>query len=283
MSAIRSLLSDCIDYAGLFPPASLDLQKTVSNYANYRDSPDAWALGRLVLPVPTLQTVADHFPEARNWPLSLIVRGDLNEQTLSLLSTFANDVAIECGPLPTQVIPVFARSLPDPAMVFVEADLSTDLAPTVAAIAGSGMRAKIRTGGLTSSAIPAPTLVARFIRCCIEHRVAFKATAGLHHATRGEYALTYENDSVCTTMHGFLNVLLASALLAEGADLNTAIALLDERSLCAFEIDQTEVRWRDHNFRTDALADMRKRVMLSFGSCSFSEPMDELRAAGLST
>ena len=50
MGAAEALLHGAIDYAGLFPPAGLDLEATVRNYAAYREGRDAWALGRLVLP-----------------------------------------------------------------------------------------------------------------------------------------------------------------------------------------------------------------------------------------
>ena len=43
MSAIRALLTGSIDYAGLFPPAGLDMASAVENYARYRAGPDAWA------------------------------------------------------------------------------------------------------------------------------------------------------------------------------------------------------------------------------------------------
>ena len=36
MSAIRALLTESIDYAGLFPPAGLDMASAVENYARYR-------------------------------------------------------------------------------------------------------------------------------------------------------------------------------------------------------------------------------------------------------
>ncbi len=49
--ALRPLLSGLIDYAGLFPPAAVSMADAVANYAAYRTSADAWALGRFVLPV----------------------------------------------------------------------------------------------------------------------------------------------------------------------------------------------------------------------------------------
>ena len=56
-----------------------------------------------------------------------------------------------------------------------------------------------------------------------------KATAGLHHALRGDYRLTYEPDSARRTMHGFVNLVLAAALLLAGKiDEELADACLDD-------------------------------------------------------
>jgi hypothetical protein len=51
METTRALMHGIVDYAGLFPPASLDMPKTVANYARYRSGEDRWALGRLVVPL----------------------------------------------------------------------------------------------------------------------------------------------------------------------------------------------------------------------------------------
>ena len=51
MHAIQALMNELVDYAGLFPPASLDMEATVRNYAGYRDSAAAPMLGRLIVPV----------------------------------------------------------------------------------------------------------------------------------------------------------------------------------------------------------------------------------------
>jgi hypothetical protein len=54
MSAIRTLLRESIDYAGLFPPARLPLEEAFDNYLRYRTEPEAWMLARFVIPVGRL-------------------------------------------------------------------------------------------------------------------------------------------------------------------------------------------------------------------------------------
>ena len=43
-----------IDYAGLFPPASLDLTSALDEYGAYLPSADSWMLGRFIIPAVDL-------------------------------------------------------------------------------------------------------------------------------------------------------------------------------------------------------------------------------------
>ena len=45
VAALRALLENAIDYAGLFPPADLALEQALKNQAAYVRSPDRWMLG----------------------------------------------------------------------------------------------------------------------------------------------------------------------------------------------------------------------------------------------
>jgi hypothetical protein len=66
METTRGLMQGIIDFAGLFPPASLDMQKTVAAYARYRASVDHWALGRLIVPLKRIgefeRCATEHLP-----------------------------------------------------------------------------------------------------------------------------------------------------------------------------------------------------------------------------
>jgi hypothetical protein len=136
------------------------------------------------------------------------------------------------------------------------------------------LRAKIRTGGLVAEAFPATAEIAEFMRACKEAGVAFKATAGLHHPLRCTKPLTYEPNAPTGKMHGFINVFLAAALLEH------AESILAEEDPRAFSFDDEGASWREHRVSTDALAKMRREFAMSFGSCSFEEPISDLRELG---
>src|SRR5437667_10250233 len=50
-ASLQALLAKSIDYAGMFPPCSLDLESALRNQAQYVRSPEAWMLGAFVLPI----------------------------------------------------------------------------------------------------------------------------------------------------------------------------------------------------------------------------------------
>ena len=130
-------------------------------------------------------------------------------------------------------------------------------------IAKRGLRAKIRTGG---DAVPSIEQVADFLRACKTAGVAFKATAGLHHPIRRPI----RKDA----MHGFVNVFLAAAMV------DRAEEILREEDASAFVFEDDKVKWRGREVSVEELAKMRREFALSFGSCSFEEPIDDLKELG---
>ena len=143
------------------------------------------------------------------------------------------------------------------------------------AVKKSGCFAKIRTGGLKPEAIPAPRVVAAFIAACAERKLAFKATAGLHHPIRSTQPLTYENDAPQAVMHGFVNVLMASAFAWHGeADIEPIVSETDP---AAFAFDE-RAHWRNKSLSVEQIRETRKNFMHSVGSCSFDEPVHDLKA-----
>jgi hypothetical protein len=293
-TALRTLLAGTIDYAGLFPPAGLDMATSVRQYADYRSHPDAWALGRFVVPAARLSelereaTPLAPTAPADAWRLSALLGPDFATEIHALGEFNCRHAAAGAPALSADVVEARADSIeaidrllaavPRWAQAYVEIPLDRDPVPLVAAIARRGGRAKVRTGGVTPDAFPSAEAVARFLRACTDAGVPFKATAGLHHLLRAEYRLTYAPDSPRGTMFGFLNVFLAAAFLRLGMDNADVIRLLEERSPEAVGLAGDAVEWRGHRLDQAAIAAARAAGIVAFGSCSFTEPVGELQA-----
>jgi len=294
MTALRALLSGIVDYAGLFPPAALDMTRAAAEYAGHRSGPNAWMLGRFVVPaarLEELQAARSALPpeESGGWRLSALLGDDI-ENDLAGVDAFnaahAGDTKIDSVEARLSTPGAVARAAEMIAKrypLYVEIPVKNDPASLISAIDEWGATAKIRMGGLTADAFPTPSSVVRFIRRCIESKVPFKATAGLHHPLRAEYNLTYEANPPRGKMYGFLNVFLASAFMRAGMDDRDALRLLEDGDAKAFKYDDRTVKWRDYTLTSDQLTDARKTLARSFGSCSFREPVEELAALGLTS
>ncbi len=279
--AARALLSNCVDYAGLFPPASLDVEKTIENYGAYRAGADAWALGRLILPTGRFVELAESSPSRIDgWPMALLAGADFEAELDRAKNCGVAVDTVEYKPARIEQIAGARDLMPDSTSMYFEVPTGSDPEEWIAAIADAGGRAKIRTGGITANAIPFVSDVARFLACCVRYRVPFKATAGLHHPVRAARALTYAPDSERATMHGFVNVILATAALGSGGDFTVASAILEDTGTANFQFDAEAIRWRGWDFSVEQIEKVREEFMVSFGSCSFTEPLDEMRALG---
>ncbi len=296
--SLRVLLEELIDYAGLFPPARLDMAPAVQEYAERLASPEAWALGRFIVPVGRLEELegvaSGLLPRtgaAAPWRLSVLGGTDpahdaelvwaFNERHAHAAAGRAVVDTMELKAADVATLERGVRSVPDGIVTYVEIPSAGDIADLVSALGNLGARAKVRTGGITADAFPAPADLARFIHLCTGLGVPFKATAGLHHPIRGEYPLTYDAGSETATMYGFLNVFLATAFAQQGLALDDIRGALEERDAGAFAFDDTGVTWRGRRAGADDLAELRVRGAAAFGSCSFAEPVGELRALGL--
>lgn len=287
--ALRALLAGVIDYAGLFPPAALDMERAVANYAEYLAGPDAWALGRLVVPVSRLGELAEAkgavAPGGVRWRVSAIAGSDLAADLARVGEWNAQraDAVVDTIEARLTSADEIGRQAPLARGVdlFVEVPVGDDPLPLLRAIRDAGAKAKIRTGGVTADAFPSSEQVARFLARCVSLGLACKATAGLHHPIRSTYRLTYAPDAPSGTMFGFLNVFLAAAYLRAGLGEREARDILSVSDPADFAFDDEGVTWRGHRLTTDALREARTTVALSFGSCSFREPIDDLHALDL--
>jgi hypothetical protein len=275
------------------------METAVTSYAEYRAGDDRDLLGRFVVPASRLDEFADCLRgtsgsgvESTPWQLSAIVKDNpvqASERILSFNARMRQERATVTAICDSVELSVAAETEVADAVelfresfrLFLEVRTDEDPAPLLQAIGHHRALAKMRTGGITETAFPSSAEIIRFIAACNRLGVPFKATAGLHHAVRAVYPLTYERDSACGMMFGFLNVFLASAFIRGGMQEGEARAILDEQSPAAFTFDDDGASWRGRKSSDSELSATRMQLALSFGSCSFVEPVEEARSLGL--
>ena len=306
LQSVRTMLTGLVDYAGLFPPTAAEMDAVVKNYASGLASAHAWMLGRLIVPVARLGEFekcaegllpcvdrTDGAEPVEPWRISALIGQDLardidtifafnhkHESKPELGAVVVDAIEMKCAA--ADAIDELMAQVPEQLEPFFEVDHREDVRGVIAAMAGTGARAKIRCGGVTQELIPSAAQVAAFIHACASADVAFKATAGLHHPVRAEQALTYEDNPPRGVMHGFLNVFGAAAL-ARAAQLEQQAleAVLLETDPRAFIFTETGFSWHDAHVDAGRLARVRESFALSVGSCSFDEPVADLQKLGL--
>ncbi|MDH4069335.1 MAG: hypothetical protein OEV30_02810 [Ignavibacteria bacterium] len=296
IGTLAALLENAVDYAGLFPPARLTMSAAVQNYAAYKAGDSSWMLGRFIVPVGRLdefeKETAGILPDERGipWHLSGLVGSDLR-QDLDIVREFNTrhgpdsqrgraiiDTLELKATAPDEIL---AQQEFQAAMTrFYEIPIEEDPCHLIAAIAQIGAGAKIRTGGISEDSFPSSRNVIRFLASCVRQGVPYKATAGLHHPLKGLYRLTYDAHSPSGMMFGFLNIFLTGAFLASGMSEEDVEPVLVERSADAFRFDEDGITWRGYRLGPEELRRTRQMNTVSFGSCSFVEPVEELRELG---
>ena len=300
-ASLRALLAHSIDYAGMFPPCSLGLDSALRNQAEYVVSPDEWMLGAFVLPAEQFDAtkqllsqfdaqhplrIAALGPKTASANAFLEALDDADAATRSLSRHNVDLISISHLEmfLPKEVdvaslnearsivgdLPVFWEAPPDRAeqTIALLAEFNSDAdSPTFGY--------KLRTGGITADAFPTSMQIAKALVTPATHQLPLKFTAGLHHPLR-QY-----REEVETKMHGFLNVLGAAVLAAEHRwDASQTATMLDEENADSFSFTDDFFAWREWRIDTKRLQ-YRRRFVVSFGSCSFDEPRDDLRALNL--
>lgn len=275
LRSVEALCAGVLDYAGIFPPASLAMTDAVMTYARFRASEDAWMLGAFVVS-------AERFGEVDQpiGPVSMVVHATSPadvEHVLGEAGSLLRIAAIEFRPVPAERIGALAAAVPREIQAYFEVDPELDLHRPLDAVAACGAFAKLRTGGVTPAAFPTATGVLRFFRACDERRLAAKATAGLHHAVTGSYPLTYDAISQSARMYGFVNMCAAAALVRTGSADQDLLAVLAESSPAAFRFSDHGMEWRHHRLSNADLAATRQTLFRSFGTCSLQEPIDDVK------
>ena len=300
-ASLRALLAHTIDYAGMFPPCQLALEPALKNQAEYLRTPSAWMLSAFVLPVDQFASAKQLLSEFDPLhPLRVSALGSKTESAGAFREALARtNVAVRSlsthnvdlvsvtqlemflprdvdAPLLNEAgsilgtLPVFWEAPPDRAeqTIALVAEINSNAdAPTFGY--------KLRTGGVTADAFPTSMQIARALVTPATHQVPIKFTAGLHHPLR-QY-----RDEVQTKMHGFLNVLGAAVLAAEYKwDANQTAFMLEDEKADSFSFTDEFFAWRDWKIDTARLQ-YRRQFVTSFGSCSFDEPREDLRALQL--
>lgn len=295
IDSVRTLLNEIIDYAGLFPPAQVSMSDAVLNYTTYRHSNYGWMLGRFILPVSRFEefyeSAREFLPRKGHepWRLSALAGEDLNATIRSIVEfNRKHSERVVCDVVEVKANTVSkientVAALPKTVTPYFEiATTGRTFVDLIATLGIKRLRAKLRTGGVTREEFPATRDIVRFARTCMAANVPFKATAGLHHPIRCFKPLTYAPDAPQGTMHGFLNLLLMTGFARESFRVSLLEEIMEEEFEEVFEFRESGVAWRgSHVLTLGHLERLRSKGMHSFGSCSFDEPVADLREMGI--
>lgn len=257
---MRAALECLIDYAGLFPPANLPIGAALTEYEQAREGVASWMLSRFIVKAADLDALRARAAGSKSIELTVIAPPAMFEAVAAARRDGWATIASLEVPLGDGAIDACARSARatqvDDLPTYVELSrgrLAMD------ELAQRGLGAKLRCGGVEASAYPSVHEVATFIAAAVDAGVPFKATAGLHHPVR------HFNEGAGVAMHGFLNVLLAAARAGDVSQ--------DELDATIAEQDPAALPLRD-----EALLRRGRERFVSYGSCSFDEPVADLRA-----
>ncbi len=294
--SLRTLTQHLIDYAGLFPPAGLDMKAAVENFLAYRQVEHSWILGRFIVPATRLGELGEVIEQVGGEQTLWKISGILGPNLLGDLAMVRNFNQMFDGRAMIDSLEMKASSLDDirrareyidrSMMLYIEVPTAVDPVEMLEGVKLANAYAKVRTGGLDETMFPPAGELARFLVTCATDKVAFKATAGLHHPVRCVKPFTSERDSASGTMHGFLNLFVAAGIARGGASEADVAAVLEtnssERFVFGDEGVTVLVREKlEFHISTELLHETRRSFAASFGSCSFQEPIEELRAIGL--
>jgi hypothetical protein len=299
--------SSLIDYAGLFPPAGLSIEKALSNYCDYRQHPQRWILSRFILTPAHLSQISSGMlsghTQEQPLDLSLVCKDPLNEIPLGMkriselnnrISIGSIEVSLSAGRVVSEQIrqcdAVLNKydSTDKFRSLFFEIPPSPDWAASLPEVVDSLKAAaetsnrsigfKLRCGGTEPHLVPSFGRVADAISACAQSSVPIKFTAGLHHPFR---AGLQDGGASCQTpsMHGYFNVFFAAfAAFGKGSPASKIMEILTCQGDVRPEFGEEYLEWLGIRFSLSELKKIRTSLALSFGSCSFVEPLEDASA-----
>jgi hypothetical protein len=282
MNAIDTLLAGFFDYAGLYPPASLSLRSAANNYLDYAQAKHAAALGRFIVNADRLEELRSIAGDRTKQFKLCVIAPDLKSLD-GISRQISNGMPVETVEVKCAdpgVIRQIAASIPKSLTTYIEIPFDTQGIAALDAISRADMRAKIRMGGVVAEAFPPASAVIQMLSTLEKLRLPFKATAGLHHPIRSSQPLTYDPHSEKATMHGFLNLSCAAAVLYFGGTEKDAEDILQDEDVRSWKVDAASIQWRHLTWTRDQLSTLRHQFFMGVGSCSFEEPIHDLEALG---
>jgi len=253
-----------VDDAAIFPPGNADLTEALQAWAARREEWYADLVGSFVVTDTRLGSIPADLPVsvvltsgagAVEGVASLAARKDLR---LAGLEVAVRDADDPVGNVRRIDAAARAAELDVPVFVEIPGPASASWLAAADEVAACGHRLKLRLGNVDHDLVPDSGTVAAWIDAALDRETRFKATAGLHRAVR--------HDPEGGGSHGFLNVMAATQALWDGGSVADAVDALEQRDgavLAATDLSSSR-RW-----------------FTSFGSCSVTEPLDDLIALGL--
>ncbi|MCB2198117.1 hypothetical protein KQI63_01855 [bacterium] len=317
---VSALMHGLIDYAGLFPPAKLDLDTAIKNFASFLDSDDRWMLSKFIIPASRLMelnTYASLFE--KNKPFHFSVTGKPSEtvesfeahivQDLEKIRSFKLELDYLVSPdlfevrLPVEdtqddgdleaLLAWVDRSKAERGLshlqIFYEiswqGNWATDSKRGAAALerfnaqrnpAHPEAGLKLRCGGVDPADVPSPEVVASFLYLAAQHDLPFKATAGLHHPIR------HFREEYGGWMHGFVNLFIAGILARRHQlSVDELTTIISESNAAAFLFEEDQIGYKAWSVPLHAFEAERQQAMISYGSCSFDEPREDMQDLNL--
>jgi hypothetical protein len=261
--------------AAMFPPGNASATDAVASHVAYRSSWFQWMIGPLVVSDQKLAEVGRTAAAQASEPLAVSVvntggAGGLlgaAHRTIPGLEVTAVETALrdldDLAGAAARVVSA-AAELPESVPVYVEIPYAPGWERAVEVVEAAGLLGKIRTGSPDDTETPPYGQLARQLSVLVEADLAFKATAGLHHAEPTPGA-----DADRPMQHGFLNLLAAIEALVEDASVAEAADVLREA-------DPARVA----SWSEDTVARVRRRFR-GFGCCGVLDPVHDLAALGL--
>jgi hypothetical protein len=314
-ASVRALLTGIIDYAGMFPPAKLPLEEAIRNYARYRTEPESWMLGRFICPAARLEELVPYLEELKSGKTSILIsalgRGgkEFSELRQGIKEDFQAIISFNRSHFKIARADTFEIKVDDhhdyhellgaaegdrqqmfsdgedvaiyyeyvPSKDLSEKDWRQKTAEFISDLNQSGIGFfKLRSGGTGPADFPSCAKTAQVMNQCRQEEIPLKLTAGLHHPFR------HFDAGMQVSMHGFLNVFTAGVLAyAHRLGEKHIHAIVEDEDPASFSFTKEGLSWKATEVTTEQIRIARRAFITSFGSCSFDEPRDDLRALGL--